>query len=126
MAYRYSDGEGELIEGAECEVKPEEVKPKSVDENEYYELPDEPQKRNRLWSVISIAAAVLSVILCSFYYVSLPLAAVAIVGALISRRMLGYFDGLSLAGLFVGLVGIVFGAFSLIVDVTGVLDALKK
>lgn len=128
MAYRYNDGEENLIEGAPAEevteAAPKEKSP--LDDNEYYELPDSPEKRNRLWSVISLAASILSVVLCPFYYVSLVFAAIAIVGAVISRRTLGYFDGLSVAGLLLGLVGVVFGSFSLIIDVSGVLDALKK
>lgn len=114
-----------LLEGTVTEEITEEEKKPPKEEQEYYDLPDSPDARRRGWSVISLFAAVLSVLLCPFYYVSLVFAAVAIVGAVISRRTLGYFDGLSVAGLLVGLVGAVFGVFSLIIDVTGVLDALK-
>ena len=34
---------------------------------------------------------------------------IAIVSALLSRKVLGYFDGLSIAGLILGIFGVVFG-----------------
>jgi hypothetical protein len=42
------------------------------------------------------------------------LSALSIVFALISRKNIGYYDGLSLAGLIVGIFGIVFGVASII------------
>ena len=122
MAYKY-DGEDMLIEGeATIEAEEETTTP---EEREYYDLPISPNKRRRVWSVISLFAGILSVLLCSVYYVGLAFALVAIVGAVISRKTLGYFDGISVGGLLVGIVGVVFGAFSLAIDVSGVLDGLK-
>ncbi len=127
MAYDYKE-EGLLPDVTEADVITEEEKKaaEGKKEEEYYELPDSPDARRRGWSVISMFSGILAVILCSVYYVSLVFAIISIVTALVSRRKLGYFDRLSLAGLLVGIVGCVFGVFSLIVDVTGVFDALKK
>ena len=128
MSYDY-DEKG-LVEGAASEEEPlaeaREDKKKAPAEEEYNELPDSPDARTRVRSVISLFASVVSVLLCSLYYLSLPLAAFGIICAILSRRKLGYFDGLSVAGLLVGVVGAVFGTFSLVISVTGVLDALKK
>ncbi len=120
--------EGLLPDVAEEEIITEEEKKATEErkEEQYYELPDSPDARRRGWSVISLFSGILAVLLCSVYYVGLIFAAVSIVAALVSRKKLGYFDGLSLAGLLVGIVGCVFGTFALVVDVTGVLDALKK
>ena len=132
MTYRYSDDDERLLDAAtEEEVtdtpadEEDIVERDPLDETEYYDLPSAPEKRSRLWSVISLGCAILSVLLCAVYFVSLPFAIAAIVFAVISRRTLGYFDGLSVAGLILGVVGIVFSSFALVVDVTGVLDALK-
>ncbi len=127
MSDDYRD-EGLLPDVAEEEIITEEETKtaESKREEEYYELPDSPDARRRGWSVISLFSGILAVLLCSVYYLGLVFAAVSIVAAVVSRKKLGYFDGLSLAGLLVGIVGCVFCSFSLIVDVTGVLDALKK
>lgn len=132
MTYRYSDDDDRLLDGAAEDAEKDEllddeeiVERDPLDETEYYDLPSAPEKRSRLWSVLSLGCAVLAVVLCAFYYVALPFAVAAIVFAVISRRTLGYFDGLSVTGLILGVVGIVFSSFTLVVDVTGVLDALK-
>lgn len=127
MSFDYKD-DGLLPDVPEEEIITEEEKKTAEEkkEEEYYELPDSPDARRRGWSVISLFSGILAVLLCSVYYVGILFAVVSIASALVSRRRLGYFDGLSLAGLLVGIVGCVFGGFALVVDVTGVLDALKK
>lgn len=122
MSEEYRE-EGLLPEVAEGDIITEEEKKVTErEEQEYYELPDSPDARRRGWSVISFFAGILSVLLCPVYYVGIPFAIFAIVAAVISRRKLGYFDGLSLGGLLIGIVGSVFCSFALVVDVTGVLD----
>lgn len=98
-----------------------------VEEVEYYELPDSPEARRRGWSVISFFAGILSVLLCPIYVLGFAFAVLSVVGALISRKRLGYFDTLALAGMLIGIVGSVFCIFSLVVDITGIFDgALNK
>ena len=96
------------------------------DEPECYDLPKSKSQRTMGWSLLSLILSLLSVALCSFWYVSFPLAVGAVVFAVISRRKLGYFDKMSVFGLIVGIVGFVFSAFSLFVSLSGVLDGLIK
>ena len=99
----------------------------AVEEVEYYELPDSPEARRRGWSVISFFAGILSVLLCPIYVLGFAFAVLSVVGALISRKKLGYFDTLALAGMLIGIVGSVFCIFSLVVDITGIFDgAMNK
>ena len=61
------------------------------------------------WSVVSLVAGIISVVCCCLGITGIIFGAVAIVAAILSRRVLGYFDGLSIAGLVLGIFGIVFG-----------------
>ena len=61
------------------------------------------------WSVASLIAGIVSVVCCSLGWTGIVLGALAIVFAILSRRMLGYFDGMSIAGLILGIFGFVFG-----------------
>ena len=70
--------------------------------------------KSRIWSVASIAIAIASLLCCVFPYPAILLGALAIVFALFSRRNIGYFDGLALVGLIIGIAGMVFGAGSLV------------
>jgi hypothetical protein len=63
-----------------------------------------------VWSVASCAAAIISILCSLFPYPAIVLGALAIIFAIFSRRNIGYFDGLALAGLFIGIAGVVFGA----------------
>ena len=91
---------------------------------ERYELPEGSGSRSMIWSVVSLLSAVISVILCTVYFVALPLAVLSVLAALVSRRNLGYFDKMSLFGIVIGIFGFVFGAFSMVLDLTGILDML--
>ena len=72
------------------------------------------KKNSRAWSVASIALSLVSLILCPVYWLKIILSATSIVFALVSRKNIGYFDGLSLAGLIVGIFGIVFGILGIV------------
>lgn len=61
------------------------------------------------WSVASLVLGIISVVCCCFGYASLILGVLAIVFSVLSRKSLGYFDGLSIAGLILGIFGLVFG-----------------
>ena len=62
----------------------------------------------RTFSIISLILSVIYVLLFIFPWVAIVLGIVGVVFSLLSRRSLGYFDGFSLAGLIVGIFGIVF------------------
>ncbi|MBE6644469.1 MAG: hypothetical protein E7612_03710 [Ruminococcaceae bacterium] len=61
------------------------------------------------WSVASLVMGAVSLFTCSFGWASIIFGALAIVFAVASRRILGYFDGKSIFGLILGLFGTVFG-----------------
>ena len=92
--------------------------------SEFYALPQSLKARKRMWSLVSLVSAILSCALCPIYYVSLVLVAVAIGGAMKSRRSLGFFDKMSIGALILGIFGGVFGLSSLIVQVSGLADKL--
>ena len=125
MSEEYKDGllpatAEEIVTATDKSVVP------ATDEVEYYDLPDSPEERRRGWSVISFFAGILSVLLCPIYIAGFVFAVLSVVGALVSRKKLGFFDTLALAGLLIGIVGTVFCAFSLVVDLTGIFDAVTK
>ena len=62
----------------------------------------------RLFSVISVFFAALSVILSFVPWVGFILGLISIAFSLISRKKLGYFEGFALVGLIVGIFGFVF------------------
>ena len=62
----------------------------------------------RTFSVLSLILSVLSVFLFVIPWIGIILGFVGVGLSLISRKKLEYFDGLSLAGLIVGIFGIVF------------------
>jgi hypothetical protein len=74
------------------------------------------KEKSRVWSVASIAIAAASLLCCVFPYPAILLGALAIVFALFSRRNIGYFDGLAIFGLIIGIAGIVFGAGGLLLS----------
>ncbi len=86
---------------------------------EFYELPESISRRNRIWSVLSLVSAILSVLLCPFYYIALPLGVLAIIFVIIMRYSLGFFERISVVGLIIAIVGIVFSACSLGLQVSG-------
>ena len=61
------------------------------------------------WSVVSLVTGIISVICCCLGITGLFFGVAAIVTAIVSRKVLGYFDGLSIAGLVLGIFGVVFG-----------------
>ena len=65
--------------------------------------------KSRAWSVASLILSIISILCCCSPIVAITSGVVALVCAIISRKTLGYFDGLSIAGLTVGIFGFVFG-----------------
>ena len=61
------------------------------------------------WSVASMVTGILSVVCCCFGWTGIIFGIAAIVLSVVSRKSLGYFDGMSIAGLVVGIFGLVFG-----------------
>ena len=119
----FNDYEDRLLsDGTDIEKEEEVEAEESVSDSseEYYELPLALRSRSLIWSVISFVAGVLSLALCSFYYVSLVFAVGSILSSLISRRNLGFFERYSIIGLVLGIMGVVCGIFSAIVNSLGI------
>ena len=66
------------------------------------------------WSVVSLVVGIISVVCCCFGWSGIVLGAFAVVSSMLSRRTLGYFDGMSIAGLVLGIFGLVFGGMLII------------
>lgn len=74
--------------------------------------------KNIGWSVASSVSAGLSVFLSVFGWAGIVCGICAIVFAILSRRALGYFNGWSIVGLLVGIVGLVFSTSMVIIAFT--------
>ncbi len=97
-----------------------DVEASMVDDERY----SSPVHSTALWSLLSVLFSVLSIFLSVFYYVGIAFGVLGIVFAVISSLKLRYFDRMSIFGLVTGIFGAVFGTFALVLDVSGVLDAL--
>lgn len=95
------------------EARVEREEPQGEDEYAYKTVIKNKQNR-RTWSVASLALAVLSILLLYFPIVSLIIGALSVGAGALSRKNLGYFDKLTLAGIIVGIFGIVFSVAGLI------------
>lgn len=88
----------------------EEKNEKGFEENEFvYKAVMDGKRKSRAWSVASVVVSVVSLICCCAHWVGAVLGALAIIFAIISRKNIGYFDGLAIAGLIIGIFGVVFG-----------------
>ena len=72
------------------------------------------KQNRRTWSVASIILSVLSVLLIYFSWVSLVSGLLSVGCAAMSRKNIGYFDKISLAGMIIAIFGIVFSLGALI------------
>ena len=86
--------------------------------------------RSMLYSILSLVCAIVSVLICCCGgWFGLGLGALAIAFSVIARRHLGYFDGMAIAGLVLGICGVLFGAAMAVVGIlidNGTLDAFLE
>ena len=61
------------------------------------------------WSVASLVCGIISLVCCCTGYAGVILGTLAIIFAIVSRKNLGYFDGMAVAGLVLGIIGFVLG-----------------
>lgn len=66
------------------------------------------KENRRTWSVLSLIFAILSVVSFYFSWLSFIFGVIAVGFAILSRKNLGYFDRLTLAGIIIGIFGCVF------------------
>ncbi len=71
---------------------------------------------SRAWSVASFVAALISPIVsfCGVEWLGIALSLLAVVFSVISRKNIGYFDRFSIAGLIIGIIGVVFAVACII------------
>jgi uncharacterized membrane protein len=74
----------------------------------------------RLFSLISVVFSVLSLILSFIPWLGLVFGIVSVVFSLISRKQLGYFDGLAVVGLITAIFGLVFSLTGIILSISPV------
>lgn len=70
------------------------------------------------WSMAALIAGVLAILCCCLGYTGIVFGAVAVTLSIVSRKKLGYFDGMSIAGLILGIFGFVFGVAMLVMTFT--------
>ena len=97
------------------EVEPEEPKT-SRTEIRYDEIFDISKRKTVGFSIASMVLGILSVICCCLTWAGLIMGIAAIVFAVISRKSLGYFDGMTIAGLILGIFGTVFGIAVIVIS----------
>lgn len=61
------------------------------------------------WSVASMVIGIISVVCCCGGWCGIFLGVAAVILSIISRKTLGYFDGMSVAGIVLGVFGFVLG-----------------
>ncbi len=124
-AEEYEDKTEETVTEEKPEGKTydaEGVAEEDKENEDFYTLKS--SKPSLIWSVISLGCAVLSILLCPFYAVSMILGAAAILCAVISSRTLGFFNKMALVGLIAGIFGFIFGSFAMVLELTGALDSI--
>ncbi len=74
-----------------------------------------PKSRSKAWSVAAFVVSILSITCCCLGWFGAVCGVLGVVFAVISRRSLGYFDGLSIAAIIVSIFGVAFSALILYV-----------
>lgn len=124
-SYEEKDSDGKSADSAPESYYHDITTPPAEGEDRYYEIFEKTKHKTRGFSVAAMTLGIISVLCCCFGWVSLVLGIAAIVFSVISRVTLGYFDGMCIAGLILGIFGVVFGSSMLIMDmliVRGVFD----
>lgn len=85
-------------------------------------LGDLSKPKTRAFSIASLILGILSLICCCGGFVGFAFGVLAIVFAIVARRHLGYFDGMSIAGMTCGIVGAVLGLLLGILSLSGFFD----
>ena len=103
------------------------VKKSAPGEDRYDEIFDTTKKNTRAFSVASLILGIAS-LLCAFVGpLGFILGILSVAAALVSRKILGYFDGICVAGLIVGIFAASFGIGVFLLSIfTDVFDAIKN
>ncbi len=76
----------------------------------------EVKSNKRGFAVASLVLGILSIVCCCLSYAGFVMALLAVIFAAVSKTKMGYFDPLAIAGLVLGIIGLVFGAAIIICD----------
>ncbi len=76
----------------------------------------EVKSNKRGFAVASLVLGILSIVCCCLSYAGFVMALLAVIFAVVSKTKMGYFDPLAVAGLVLGIIGLVFGAAIIICD----------
>ena len=74
------------------------------------------KSRNRGFAIASMVLGIFSILCCCSIYIGLITGILAVTFAIISRVRMGYFDGMAIAGLVLGIIGLVFTISIIVVD----------
>ena len=85
-----------------------------------YAMPE--KKPSKGFAVAALVLGIASLVCCCLSTFSLVCAVLAIVFAVVARRNIGYFDGMSTAGLVCGIVAAALAAFSIIGTILNPVD----
>lgn len=95
--------------------------PESDEEDKEYAYKNviKDKQHRRTWSVVSLALSIISIILSMTFvtvcsWIGLVLALGSVGCAIISRKNIGYFDKLSIAGIIVAIFGVMFAITGLL------------
>ena len=73
-------------------------------------------ENSRVWSVAAVIVGILSILFFRIPVFGMILSLISVCLAVVSRKLLGYFDGVAIAGLIVGIFGMVFGICGFVFD----------
>lgn len=82
-------------------------------QNNPYMMPPE-QKQSKGFAIASLVLGIVSIVCCCLEVVSVVCSILAIVFAVLSRRQLGEFHGMAIAGLICGIVGLALAVYSIV------------
>ena len=103
------DEESKTLITADAVNEEKNLQPKNNNSKDrYYELFDRNKQKTMVWSVMSMIFGILSIICCCYGWLGLVLSVMSIAFAVVSRVNLKYFDGMAIAGLIIGIFGLVF------------------
>lgn len=101
------------------ELKNNETMP---DEEEYvYRTVMDGKTPTRLWSIISLAFSIVAMSVCYFGWLGILFGILGLAIAIVSRKLLGYFDKMTLSSIIVAIFAIVFSVAMLILKSLSVL-----
>ena len=101
---------------SDYEYKEESKAAEEKDEAEYaYKTVIEKGTKSRSWSAAALIFGIISILCCYFYTFAIIAGLAAIAFSFISRRNLGYYDNLSIAGIITAIFGVVFSIAMIIV-----------